>query len=194
VHTRREYEERVLAPMYEALAPVDGDGVLRHEWLNARGAIARFDRSAIEIRLADSQECPRADVAIANAVSAVTRSLFEERHSATAAQASLPTARLAALLRKTIRDAEDAMVDDTAYLAALGLTSRARRARDVWRELLANADAELGSFQETVSFILNHGTLAARILRAAGEAPDRARLRDVYAELCDCLDHGRLFA
>jgi hypothetical protein len=32
--------------------------VLRHEWVNARGAIARFDRSAIEIRVLDVAECP----------------------------------------------------------------------------------------------------------------------------------------
>ena len=33
------------------LAPHDPEGVLRHEWVNARGAIARFDRMAIEIRV-----------------------------------------------------------------------------------------------------------------------------------------------
>ena len=38
-----EYHERVLEPIYADLAPHDPEGVLRHEWVNARGAIARFD-------------------------------------------------------------------------------------------------------------------------------------------------------
>ena len=33
--------------------------------MNSRGAIARFDRNAIEIRVIDVQECPKADLAIA---------------------------------------------------------------------------------------------------------------------------------
>ena len=51
-----EYHERVLEPIYRDLAPHDPEGVLRHEWVNARGAIARFDRMAIEIRVLDVQE------------------------------------------------------------------------------------------------------------------------------------------
>ena len=46
------------------IAPLDPDGTLQHEWLNSRGAIARFDRNAIEIRVLDIQECPVADLAI----------------------------------------------------------------------------------------------------------------------------------
>src|SRR4029078_10043132 len=42
VDTRAEYETRVLAPMYHDIARLDPGGVLQREWLNARGAIARF--------------------------------------------------------------------------------------------------------------------------------------------------------
>ena len=76
VRSRAEYEARIQQPMYRAIAPLDAGGTLQHEWLNARAAIARFDRSAIEIRLCDTQECPRADVAIAAALNAVARGLF----------------------------------------------------------------------------------------------------------------------
>jgi hypothetical protein len=48
-----------------------------------------FDRSAIEIRLADAQECPRADIAIADAVCALVQSLFEERRSGEHEQAGI---------------------------------------------------------------------------------------------------------
>ncbi|MCZ7598158.1 MAG: glutamate-cysteine ligase family protein [Gammaproteobacteria bacterium] len=48
------YHELILAPMYADIAPHDPDGILQEEWLNSRGAIARFDRNAIEIRVLDS--------------------------------------------------------------------------------------------------------------------------------------------
>ncbi len=81
VFTRREYEDDLLGGIYRDLAPLDPEGVLRHEWVNARGAIARFDRGAIEIRVLDVQECPAADLAVAGATIAVVRALVEERHA-----------------------------------------------------------------------------------------------------------------
>ena len=54
-------------------------GVLRHEWVNARGAIARFDRMAIEIRVLDVQETPLMDVAYAALIVDVLKFLCDER-------------------------------------------------------------------------------------------------------------------
>ena len=47
VRSHQQYVEQILQPMYRQIAPFDPDGLLADEWLNARGAIARFDRSAI---------------------------------------------------------------------------------------------------------------------------------------------------
>ena len=52
--------------------------VPRDEWLNARGAIARFGRGTIEIRVLDVQECPQADLAICAAVVEVLQALVAE--------------------------------------------------------------------------------------------------------------------
>ena len=195
VRDRRDYEASVLAPMYESVAASDPHGILRHEWLNSRGAIARFDRSAIEIRLADTQECPRADIAVAHAICVVARSLFEERNSSTETQSAIATERLAAILRRTIRDGEEAWIDDSEFLRALGVRRHELPAREAWRELLAGTDADMPrAFEEPLSYVLAHGTLATRILAACGDAPDRARLRDVYVELCECVENGRLFS
>ncbi|HBE94949.1 MAG TPA: glutamate--cysteine ligase, partial [Desulfovibrio sp.] len=76
--TRREYEKRILNPMFKALRPQDKEGVLRFEWLNARGAIARFERDAIEIRVLDVQECPAADLAVAALAVAAIRAVAAE--------------------------------------------------------------------------------------------------------------------
>ncbi|HOW19319.1 MAG TPA: glutamate-cysteine ligase family protein, partial [Phycisphaerae bacterium] len=65
VFTQRDYEEQILQRIYRDIAPHDPDETLRDEWVNARGAIARFCRNTIEIRVIDMQECPSADVAIA---------------------------------------------------------------------------------------------------------------------------------
>jgi gamma-glutamyl:cysteine ligase YbdK (ATP-grasp superfamily) len=47
VFTRAAYEGRLLQGIYDDLAPLDPEGVLRHEWVNARGCIARFDREVL---------------------------------------------------------------------------------------------------------------------------------------------------
>src|SRR5207237_8475181 len=47
VTDRADYEQRILAPMYVQIQDYDPAGVLRHEWLNSRGAIARLDRDDI---------------------------------------------------------------------------------------------------------------------------------------------------
>ena len=60
VCSRDDYEREILRPhLSRSSRRYDPEGVLRHEWLNARGAIARFDRNTIEIRVLDVQECPR---------------------------------------------------------------------------------------------------------------------------------------
>jgi gamma-glutamyl:cysteine ligase YbdK (ATP-grasp superfamily) len=81
VFDRASYEREILHPMYDQIAPLDPEGILQHEWLNARGAIARFDRGAIEIRLLDVQECPAADIAICAAVTAALKAIVAERWS-----------------------------------------------------------------------------------------------------------------
>jgi gamma-glutamyl:cysteine ligase YbdK (ATP-grasp superfamily) len=197
VESRAEYEARILAPMYAEIVPHDPAGVLRHEWLNSRGAIPRFDRNAIEIRLVDVQECPLADVSIAAAVVTVVQWLYAERSASLVDQQALETGALARVLRATIRGAEDAVVDDAGYLRALGIRADRCSAGDVWRALLdaCARDASLAGtwWQPALDAILERGPLARRILRATGERPSRRKLRDVYEVLCDCLRDGRMF-
>lgn len=161
-----EYHARILEPMYRAIAPYDADGVLHGEWLNSRGAIARFDRDAIEIRVLDAQESPRADLDVVRAVTALVRALYEERASSLAAQAALPTSRLADLFEQTLRLADAAPVEDAAYLAALGVAGPPRSAGEVWQELLARHAAGCRW----------RAPLARRLLADSGAVPDHARL------------------
>src|SRR5690606_1590064 len=121
VFSRAEYERVVLGRIYGDLAELDPEGVLRHEWVNARGAIARFDRGTVEIRLIDAQECPSADLAVAAAVAALVRMLAAGRGAERDARADPDEAALARLLERTIQAGEEAVLDDPRYLRALGL-------------------------------------------------------------------------
>jgi len=171
--------------------------VLRHEWLNSRGAIPRFDRSAIEIRVVDTQECPQTDVAIAAAAISAIRSLYDERLSALSQQNDVATHALARTLSASTRVADEAVIDDARFLAALGMTRSRCSVNEFWRAVLedrSHDDSDGGDWwRERVAFILDHGCLARRILRAVAGDYSRDSLRNVYARLCSCLDRGQLF-
>ena len=194
-----DYQERILGRIYREIAPLDPAGVLQEEWLNARGAIARFERSAIEIRLLDVQETPRADLAIAMAVVAVLKAMTAERWLGYAEQQTITNDTLVPILNAAIQDADEVVIDNEAYLAAFGIRARSKISlRELWRELLAEvAPAQTAadpSWLETLNFILDEGCLSRRILQATGPAPNPSRLRAVYAELCQCLALNRLFS
>jgi gamma-glutamyl:cysteine ligase YbdK (ATP-grasp superfamily) len=184
-----DYHARILAPMLEAIAPLDPGNILRHEWLNARGAIPRFERNALEIRVIDMQECPQADLAIAAAASAVVKALYDS-----AADFSLDTERLSEVFLKCIQDGEQALIDDADYLTRLGCLECRCSAADLWRFLVETHLADYREhWREPLETIFGQGPLARRILRAAGPDCTRPRLEAVYRELCDCLQTGRLF-
>jgi gamma-glutamyl:cysteine ligase YbdK (ATP-grasp superfamily) len=190
---RAEYERTVLAPMYRAIAPLDPGGLLRHEWLNSRGAIARFDRSAIEVRLADIQECPRADVAVAMFVARIAQLLVEERWTGLPAQEAWDAKRLLSILLGTARDAEEAVIGDADYLRAFGYPRARARAGDLLVHLAAFLVEETPGSLDPLRAIFRRGTLARRIARALGPEAGRGRMREVYEELCECLARGTLF-
>ncbi len=195
VYTQRAYETQILDRIYADLAPLDPEGILRHEWVNSRGCIARFDRGSIEIRLLDAQECPEADLAIAAAVLALVRSLVDEQLLPHAAQASWSVERLADIMELTVRDGEAAVIRDAGYLEALGYPGRSCRAGELWSHLCAPliGRADMAEHREPLEVILREGTLSTRIAAALGDAPDRARLRAVYADLVACLAGGGMY-
>jgi carboxylate-amine ligase len=194
VFTRSGYEA-LLASLYADLAPLDVDGTLQHEWVNARGCIARFDRMALEIRVLDVQECPRADLAIAWAVSRTLRALCDPAAAHQARLRALATEGLADLFERTTAHAERATVDDPDYLRALGLDARARSAQEVWQALALRhvaSDRECAEHAPALEVMLEEGCLARRIVNRVGEKPTREALTSLYRELGQCLREGRL--
>lgn len=195
--SRAGYETEILAPMYKEMSALDPKGVLQHEWLNARGAIPRFDRSAIEIRVIDMQECIQANFAIAAVTTDAVHALYDEMYAPLAEQNAMSTSALGEILRACIRDAENAVITDTEYLRLMGFPAGRCEAHELWRHLLASMKQyrpeQKEIMQEVLHIILEHGTLARRILQALGHDYSRDRLQAVYGELCDCLEEDRMF-
>lgn len=193
VYTAADYSAGILEPLYRAIAPHDAAGILRHEWLNSRGAIARFERSAIEIRLLDIQECPAADLALLALIVAVLRAMTDMRLASDDEIRTWDGPRLARILGDTIRDAEATVLVDSAYLRLFGYPEASCRAGDLWR-YLAGQHLVVGSpWRPALDVVFDEGTLARRILRAVGPEPAPARLLAVYRELAGCVRSGELF-
>ena len=187
------YDVEILHRMYTDIAPYDPDGILQEEWLNARGAIARFERNTIEIRVLDIQECPSADLAIVKAIAAVLRALTEERWSDAFEQEAWEVDPLYVILLETMRSADAAVVRNRAYLRALGLDANAATAGELWQHLVESVLPAGDPAWKPLNVILNQGCLARRILTAVGGNPSKESISRVYRELCKCLADGRMF-
>ena len=120
------------------------------------------------------------------------RGLVSERWSDWRQQKSWDVPPLEAIMLATIRDAERAVIRDSAYLRIFGLDEKSCTAGRLWRHLFEQALAsELpAEFGTVLAAVMQHGSLATRIGRALGPAPDRARIAAVYESLCACLQRG----
>lgn len=194
--TQEQYEREILGRIYADMAPLDPNGTLRHEWANARGAIARFDRGTVEVRVIDAQDCPAGDMAVVVAVTEVVRALAQGPLSRRDPARDPSTEVLAALLDETTAVADEAVVAIPGLLKILGLGSEPRSAGDVWRDLLDRYPPDDPGREWTGALwsILRDGPLSRRLVASLGAHPDRARLQDVYGRLCECLDRNEVFS
>jgi gamma-glutamyl:cysteine ligase YbdK (ATP-grasp superfamily) len=197
VSSRAEYEERILAPMYRAVKPHDSEGVLQHERLNGRGAIARFDRSAIEIRVLDVQECPRVDVAFSALVMDLAQWLTESAYYRPDPATQLPTRALAQVLVAATHEADRARIHNEQYLALFGMQRRDCEAGALWQHVAERLDransAHAAVWRPILEYVLARGPLARRLVRAVGPRPSRGALHELYAALAGALQEGKPF-
>lgn len=193
VYTKAAYEKTILDRNYKDIAPYDPEGILRFEWLNSRGAIARFDRSTIEIRVLDVQECPRADLAVIAAIVAALKALVTERWQSFAQQAAFETPPLSELLITAIREADRTVIADRNYLRLFGIKETKISAGEFWQALVEKTLAPDDVNRPTLDVILQHGPVARRIMNTLGSDFSRANLQAVYGKLCSCLASGEMF-
>jgi glutamate---cysteine ligase / carboxylate-amine ligase len=192
-----EYHERVQEPLYRELEPHDPEGLLRQDWIDARAAFARLDRSSVELRVLDLQEAPAMDAAFAALIVEVLKLLCSEQWLDTAGMNRRRTEELSRLLELAARQGEGLQVGDRPYLQALGFRGGATELKGLWEHLIETVSAR-GSLSAAsgrrLEHYLRHGTLATRIGKAVGPLPTRAKLMRVYEEFCEALAGGTPFA
>jgi carboxylate-amine ligase len=193
IFTPVAYNNEIFERMYRDIAPFDPDNTLRDEWLNARGAIARFDRNAIEIRIIDVQECSRADLSISAAICAVLKAIVAERWSSFPNQMAWQVGPLKKILLDTVREAEGAVISDRTYLESFGIVGQGSiSAAELWCYLAEQIDIE-NELSATFNTIVKHGSLSNRILESLAGEITRPNLKTVYREMSECLKENRLF-
>ena len=196
VFTKRDYDQQIFQPIYSEIAPYDPEGILRFEWLNSRGAIARFERNAIEIRLLDIQECPQADLAVCAAIIGSLKMLINGRWSSFEEQKTWDRERLIPIFDLCVAEADNAVIADSRYLRALGLDRTTATGQELWRHLIESCLADsliAAEHMETLETILDQGSLARRLLAAVERDFSPKNLQTVYLRLADCLQDNCLF-
>jgi glutamate---cysteine ligase / carboxylate-amine ligase len=199
VFNRKDYERLILDRIYADISPHDTGNILRHEWLNARGAIAHFDRDAIEIRVLDMQECPAADLAVCSAVSAVVRELVSQRWVSYDVQKSWETEPLSRILQGSIASGERSLLKDGSYLECFGFPGRKASAGELWQHLTETLALLDRPECRGLAVILEQGPLARRILDALRRegrqrgSVEHGALEQIYRRLCGCLAVGEMF-
>lgn len=193
VFSKVDYYATIFEPIKKAIRPFDTKKILDHHFLNSRGAIARFDRNAIEIRLVDIQESPKADIAICVLIIEVLKLLVNETLASLESQKEWTKQALFDILNPTITEAESYSISNKTYLKMFGI-KEVSTVQHVWKHLFELAKPQIHeSHYEALNVILSEGTLSTRILKAMGNDYSEQHIRKVYSELAQCLEGNKMF-
>ncbi|QDO93844.1 glutamate--cysteine ligase [Formosa sediminum] len=194
VFTKLDYYATIFEPIKKAIKPFDTHNILDHHFLNSRGAIARFDRNAIEIRLVDIQECPKADIAICALIIEVLKLLVNKKLSPLAIQKRWVKEDLFLILDDAIKNAETSVVNNLDYLNMFDI-EHSTNIQNIWKHLYALAKPNIHkSHYPAIETILNEGTLATRIEKTIGKDCSNENIKKVYTNLAECLQNNSLFS
>lgn len=197
VFSRADYEENVLKRIYADIAPYDPNKVLQFEWLNSRGAIARFDRNAIEIRILDIQECPRADLGLIALIVSTLHAITDERWADFTSQAEWSEQELSKIWRDVIQTGQATVINNPEYLRVLGFAGSSATVGELWQHIYMDVFNEYDEYEpglkQSIEWILEKGSLSERITRRVKHNCSAGMIHEVYSELADCLAKGQLF-
>ena len=175
-----QYRKDVIDRYSQDLAKAGaGETILFKEWVNSRGVIFRFDRSALEVRVMDEQDCIKSDVALSCFIRAALRGLMAEKVEPLQHQ----------LL---VKDFNSIMAEG---LNAKVLHPQGETARQVCRYLfnLASENAEEAEkkYLWLVKKRIESGNLSElireRILKRAQKTDLKEAILSVYSTLIKCL-------
>ncbi|MBS1952500.1 MAG: glutamate--cysteine ligase [Bacteroidetes bacterium] len=196
VFSKRNYLNTIYEKIKTDIRPYDPENILDPVWVNSRGAIPRFDRGSIEIRIMDVQECPAADFAIIALVIELLKAMVNEKFASMDVQTKIKTDVLVSIFNKSIVTGRQTVITDTDYLNLFGVTS-AVSIQELWATILQR----LVVISPTLEFwkkpeletILTNGSLSERILKYVGENPSAEKIKLAYRQLSDCLAQNKMF-
>jgi carboxylate-amine ligase len=139
--TEAAYYHVIFNPMMSEVAPFDPQKILDCQFLNSRGAIARFDRGAIEIRILDIQECPMADLAIAEGIIAILKWMIQEFPQVYIQ--NFHEDDLAEIFLECVKSGEKAVLNDHKYLEIWGITENSITAEQLWKVLQQKVEGQM---------------------------------------------------
>jgi gamma-glutamyl:cysteine ligase YbdK (ATP-grasp superfamily) len=159
--------------------------IVNKEWINSRGAIIRFDRRAIEVRIMDEQECIKADVALSCFLRALLRGLLEDP------ELNPPHTSLIQDFKTIVKDGMNAETHHP----------RGSTAQDVCRHLYRvaekNADEEEKRYLWIVKKRIEEGPLSYLITRDVERRHRETSLEEailkVYSNLSENLQKNQIY-
>lgn len=191
VYSQVDYQSHIFDKIYSDIKPYDKEGLLSNQFLNSRGAIARFDRNAIEIRLVDNQECPKADIAVVNLIVEVLKDLVNRIQEA---HFQFSTQELREILNACIVEGEKTMIDNKDFLLALGFPPFPMSAEELWYKLYSRVKSKMSKYsRQDVETLLATGTLAGRMVKAVGENPSEQDLKKMMKDLSFSLENNQFY-
>jgi carboxylate-amine ligase len=196
VFSKRNYGHTIYDKIREDVERFDVEKILDPIWVNSRGAIARFDRGSIEIRIMDIQECPSADLAIITLVIELLKALVNEKFISLDKQMQVKSETLVPIYDLAVEQGLEAFVYDPAFLEIFGL-NRTMTMRELWRAILKRLkemNPSLVSWEKSqLEIILAEGSLSQRILKSLGSDHSSHNIRKIYRQLSGCLDQNKMF-
>lgn len=197
IFSKADYEELIFEKIKKDIAPFDPEDILDPVWVNSRGAITRFDRGSIEIRIMDVQECPSADLAIVTLVNETLKEFTKEQFLTYKEQIKWEAFPLAELLDKSIKDGPKAIFENVDYLKIFGIHKDSVTAKEIWhviiKHLVNTGNNTVLQWMPELNTILTEGTLSERILKDLNEDFSKVALIKTYKKLGLCLAENKMF-
>lgn len=160
-----DYYHKILDPIDKALVPYNSNKILEPEWVNSRGAIARFERNAIEIRLMDAQECPLADFACVAAITAILKDLIYDYP--VNIPLKITTLELKNILMQSLNHGLQGSIDNKKFLQALSVDCHKHyNFNQLIEKLIERCDHYIEPcYLTALETILRKGALAERMIK-----------------------------
>jgi gamma-glutamyl:cysteine ligase YbdK (ATP-grasp superfamily) len=185
INSFEEYRDLTIrkysADLKRAGAPTS---LLNKEWINSRGAVIRFSRKAIEIRIMDEQECIKSSVALSCFIRSLLRGI---------------------ILSEYPRYPQNNLVQDLNSIISNGLNAKVRNnsstARDVCKELYSiayeNANEQEKPYLRLVLKRIKEGNISELISndikRRAKKTDLKEAILGVYLNLTENLAKNKIY-